>query len=147
MNRLIGRVNRRKPTLEFGNPGLGDDDPFGCFDAQTQRQPAAEPDRDLGDGLPRDDELAVGTEEIARRQQRLQRFERLVERILLTVERTGRHPLVARVTIGDPLALQRNELVAHAHQENLLSLVGTLRQPFDPLAVTAAFQSLIGLSR
>ena len=59
----IGRVNRRKPTLEFGNPGLGDDDPFGCFDAQTQRQPAAEPDRDLGDGLPRDDELAVGTEE------------------------------------------------------------------------------------
>ena len=120
-------MKRPQPRLEFGNAGFGNDDPLGRFDSEVQRETAPEPHGDLLHGLPRDDELAVGPEEFGLGKQSLQRFEGLVQRVGRAVETVGRDLLVRRVAVGDPAAVQRDDFVAHVHQENLLAAAGGQR--------------------
>ena len=124
--RLFRGANRPEPSLKFGHAGLGDDDSLGSFHRQCERQAATKPDRNLLHGTARNDELAIGSEEVRSGQLCLQGLQRTVDGVALTLKIIGHHPLVGRIAEGNLIAMKRNNLVALVDKERLLVLLHSL---------------------
>lgn len=107
-----------EPVLQFRSLGLANDDFLGHRHFQVDGQSSVEPQADVGYGLPRHDELAVGPEKIVRIEQFGQLVERLREHKFLPVSVDSLDQPVGNIEILDGIDRYRQKLVAlHRHQK------------------------------